>query len=127
MKIVVAAHGGLAQAFKNTAHMFFGDEADDIVCVPLLPDEAISDYQKELSAAIEQAGNEDTLVLCDLFGGSPCNQAALLAGEHVRVVTGMNLGMLLEALSGKDGAKPDGNALEQAGISGIKDLNSLMG
>lgn len=126
MKIVLAAHGGLAQEFKNTARMFFGSEVDDIVCVSLLPSETISDFKEALLSAVALGGDEETLILCDMLGGSPCNQAALLVGEHVRVVTGLNLGMLLEAISSKGDAKPDGNALEQAGISGIKDLNSLM-
>ena len=43
---------------------------------------------------------EGVLVLTDLYGSTPCNIAArLLADPHVRVVSGMNLPMLIRVLN----------------------------
>ena len=72
------------------------------------------------------------LVLCDLLGGTPANRCVSLLseGQKIRVITGMNLGMLIEilgirpALSSVD--QLDLNELAEAAKGGIVDLAAMM-
>ena len=38
-------------------------------------------------------------MLGDLFGGTPCNQASYLLNDHIELISGVNLPMLLEILT----------------------------
>src|SRR5690606_8122081 len=59
--------------------------------------ETFERVSKVITAADKGAG---VLLLADLFGGSAANVALAYLGEHqVEVVTGVNLPMVLEALS----------------------------
>ena len=49
---------------------------------------------------LEQLGTEQALVLVDVFGATPCNVAQkLVDGERTKLITGVNLPMLLRTMS----------------------------
>jgi PTS system ascorbate-specific IIA component len=49
---------------------------------------------------VQQTGMPQTLVLTDIFGATPCNVAQkLVNGVSARLITGVNLPMLLRAVS----------------------------
>jgi len=49
---------------------------------------------------LEQMGSSHTLVLADVFGATPCNVAQkLVDGVNSRLITGVNLPMLLRTVS----------------------------
>ena len=66
------------------------------------------------------------LLLIDIFGGSPSNAAALLLAENYKInaVSGVNLPMLLEALTERDNTAVDIliKQLKTAGNEGIIDI-----
>jgi PTS system mannose-specific IIA component len=56
--------------------------------------------QKMRDAVHELDSGEGVLVLADLFGGTPCKESLmLLQREHLEVLAGVNLPMLLKAAS----------------------------
>lgn len=100
-KIIVFTHGDLAKSLKETAELISGSN-DQVECysVPLGCDTGA--VLSQVSASIKQAEISDTdvLVFTDLFSGTPFNLLMTLVGEHkFSHITGVNLPMLLEAIS----------------------------
>ena len=103
--VVVASHGGLCRELLITAEMILGPAAQT-AAAPLATGVSLQDFAAQLRqvvAAVQQEAG--VLLLADLAGGTPCNVAAVLAAqsEEIKVVTGVNLPMLLEVLSRREG------------------------
>lgn len=97
MSIVVAAHGPLAQALVDAASMIYGEM--DVDCVALTPDMSFEGFMEKASLVLERQKG-DTLVLVDLFGGTPCNVFTALTRKYGHdVVAGINLPALIEVYS----------------------------
>lgn len=99
--IVIASHGKMAEGLLDTLSLFVGTpEQVETVC--LLASDDVTLFQDRLKEAINKVDSGDGVVLfCDLLFGTPCNQSALIIRDEnyaskVEVVTGMNLGMILE-------------------------------
>nr|HID12204.1 PTS sugar transporter subunit IIA [Anaerolineae bacterium] len=97
--------------------------------VPLLPDESPEGFGEKLATALQDIEGEETLVLIDLFGGTPYNIAARqVLKENIECVTGVNLPMLLELVMSRDDATLAelAEAIAQAGQEAIKNLGPLL-
>jgi mannose/fructose-specific phosphotransferase system component IIA len=101
-RIVVAAHGDLADAFVSAASMICG-LIDDLHAVGLQPDESPESFTERLSAACGPA-DDPLLVLTDLVGGTPHNVALAVSRRHPAAVliSGVNLAVLIEAATTTD-------------------------
>ena len=98
--IVIGAHGNLAEAFLETVRMIAGTEQTS--CIHAIGMKENMDPQafiKKAEELIDEDRDGEYLLLADLFGASPCN-SLLMAFQHCRyrLVTGLNLGMVLEVL-----------------------------
>ena len=112
--IILVAHGQAASALKQAASMIAGQEyADMLFTIDFRDDQS----REELSDQIEaQLKAENNLVLCDIKGGTPFNAAYLLGKTYpVRIMTGVNLAMILEILLTPD--KDTENILQTAADS----------
>lgn len=99
--IVLASHGGFADGIAQSAQMLFGEQSD-FAHVILTPDEGPDDIKAKMEEAIASFSSQDeVLFLVDLWGGTPFNQANGLAEQHENwaIVSGMNLPMVVEALT----------------------------
>ncbi len=103
MRVITACHGDLAQGLCAAAMLVLG-RREGVLALGLQPGEAPANYAERMARYAEDAALErGVLVLTDLLGGTP-HQAALGLGRSGRlgpswaVVTGANLGMLLEAI-----------------------------
>lgn len=99
--IIVVTHGGFAEGILNSIEMVLGkQEKLDVAAMKEGDDPA--QMAERISALI--GDNEDgTLILADLFGGSPCNgAAALLKDPNVELVAGVNLPMLIQVLEARN-------------------------
>ena len=95
----------------------------------LVADTSGSMMGEKLEAALQEIEGQETLVLIDLFGGTPYNVAACqVLKENVECVTGANLPMLLELITSRDGASLPELAKEiaQAGQESIKNLGPML-
>ena len=123
--IIVAAHGESAPALLKTASMILGN-LDNVYPVTFLPGQGPEDLIEEYTRIVAEAGSEETLILVDLFGGSPYNAGARFAAEHenIDVVAGVNVPMLIEVISsaGRKNATLKGLVAKahKAGVKGIR-------
>ena len=97
--IIVASHGDLAKGILMSAEMIVGKQENVAACC-LLPSEGPEDIKNKIMTAIDQFDScDEILFLVDLWGGTPFNQITTLVegNENYRVITGLNLPMLIEA------------------------------
>ena len=123
--IIIATHGRAAEQLLKTTEMLLGEQ-DNVGYIDFIPGEntetLIDKYTRQLVSLTTSQG---VIFLTDTWGGSPFNAATRLASEHsdYRVVAGVNIPMLIEALMARD----DNPSLEQlvdigleAGREGVK-------
>ena len=98
--ILIVAHAPLAQALRSCALHVFPDLGDAVAALDVQPNVPPEESLAAARIALAKAGTARTLVLTDLFGATPCNVAQqLVDGPRVRLLAGVNLPMLLRALS----------------------------
>ena len=106
VNLIVASHGDFAKGILMSGSMIFGEQ-ENVEVVTFQPTEGPDDLDKHYQEALAKFDNDDdTLFLVDLWGGSPFNRASLLQKqnpEHMAIVAGLNLPMLIEAYGGRLG------------------------
>ncbi len=98
--LVLVTHGNLAVEFVNAMqHVVGRQDAVETVCIA--PNDDMERRRKDIAAAISSVDSgSGTIVLTDLFGGTPSNLAiSLMKAGAVEVIAGINLPMLIR-LSG---------------------------
>jgi mannose PTS system EIIA component len=97
--LLIIAHAPLASALAEVAAHTFPDCAAQLRSLDVPPEMAPEEVQARAAALLPSAEQQDTLILTDVFGATPCNAAQRLAdGVHVRVVAGVNVPMLWRTL-----------------------------
>jgi mannose PTS system EIIA component len=98
--LVIASHGRLADAFLETAQQIIGP-LDGVASCSIEPGTSPDAMKAQLKQSIQRVNqNQGVLVMTDLLGGSPCmNSLGLCMQLSLEVVTGVNLPMLLKAVS----------------------------
>ena len=97
--ILIIAHSPLASAFRECVLHVFPDSAQSVLALDVYPDTSPEATLAQARALLKQLGTPNVLVLTDVFGATPCNVAQkLVDGVGTRLVTGMNLPMLLRAV-----------------------------
>ena len=102
--IIIASHGEFAAGIKQSASMILG-ETEGLESVVFMPSEGPDDLYGNIQKAIGKLGTEEVLFLVDLWGGSPFNQSNRFFEENPEkraIVAGLNLPMLLAALSERE-------------------------
>ncbi len=100
--VLIIGHGDLPVAFINSAQMLMG-EREGLYPLCLYEGDGLENFiQKtgELVASFDEA--TPLLVFVDLQGGTPWNSVLGVNDPRVRLVTGLNLPMLLEVLNLRD-------------------------
>ena len=94
--LVIATHGRLAEELLRTAEGIVGP-LEQSEAVTVAADVSMDDARARLGEAVRRVDSGDgTLVLTDMFGGTPANLALTFLDEKVEVVTGVNLPMILK-------------------------------
>ncbi|MGY3749250.1 PTS sugar transporter subunit IIA [Vagococcus acidifermentans] len=97
MDILLLSHGKLAAGLLDSYNMIVGE--NDRVSAIGLTDEGIGLFRERLQQYMADKKDRVTLILTDIKGGTPFNEAYNLLLQHpedIKVVTGMNLPMLIE-------------------------------
>lgn len=98
--IIVTGHGYFADGISSSIELIIGKQSDyQTVNFPQSTDP--DKLGRQLKAACEELATcEHVLICCDLFHGTPFNQAMMLALSmgQVDVIYGVNVGMLMELL-----------------------------
>lgn len=129
-KILVLAHGQLAEYLVSTMEMVMG-RTEGLAYINLLPDADLLQYSQMIQEIVEENKESGILIMTDILGGSPFLNSAKILGQHlndkVELVTGVNLPMLVETASNidMDAAELKKIAVE-AGKTNIYDIRSKM-
>jgi PTS system mannose-specific IIA component len=98
--IFIIAHAPLASALRTCALHVFSDSGAAVYALDVQPNVPPEESLAQARALVRQAGWPSTLILTDVFGATPCNVAQHLSdGVHARLITGVNLPMLLRTVS----------------------------
>ena len=98
--IFIIAHAPLATALRQCVLHVFPDSAASVVSLDVQANMPPEETLAQARIMLEQLGSPDTLVLVDVFGATPCNVAQkLVDGVHTKLITGVNLPMLLRTVS----------------------------
>jgi PTS system ascorbate-specific IIA component len=98
--ILVIAHAPLASALRQCVLHVLPDAESTLATLDVPPNQSPDETVAQARALIDMLGTPHTLILTDIFGATPCNVATrLVDGARVRLVTGVNLPMLLRAVS----------------------------
>ncbi len=104
MKIVLVSHETLATHMLATAEAFLGAH-DENYALELRFGDSPDELEDALRAVADEGDSSaQMLVLCDIMSGSPFNVASKVSygNDRMRVVYGMNLGMVMEVMSNRD-------------------------
>ena len=126
--IVCIIHGQMAEGILDTVKFLMGDEVTQLESLALQMDDNPTDFRDKLDHAIKQVDTgEGVIVLADLFGGTPANQSMYLLSDKVKVITGMNLPMLMELLLTRNDKLNDDfiDKVIDCGKQGICCLNNI--
>ena len=102
--ILLIAHAPLANALRQCALHVFPDCGSTVMAIDvqpnLSPDETLAAARIALEQLSAQPQVKGVLVLTDIFGATPSNVAQkLVDGTRYRLITGVNLPMLLRSVS----------------------------
>ncbi|MDI3384085.1 PTS sugar transporter subunit IIA [Xenophilus aerolatus] len=102
--ILLIAHSPLAHALRQCALHVFPEAEDCVGALDVLPnvspEETLGAARIILAQQLGRAPRAQVLVLTDVFGATPCNVAQqLVDGARSRLVAGVNLPMLLRAVT----------------------------
>jgi PTS system ascorbate-specific IIA component len=102
--ILLIGHAPLAHALRQCALHVFPDCGANLAAIDvqpnLSPDETLAMARVAMEQLAQPANIKGVLVLTDIFGATPSNVAQkLVDGVTSRLITGVNLPMLLRAVS----------------------------
>ena len=102
MNILIVSHQGVESGIASTAQMIVGDISQ--IHTIELTEAGVDVFADELENYLKEWLSKDTgIVLADLKGGTPFNQAELILSrlglkDHAKVIVGVNLPLVLELL-----------------------------
>jgi PTS system mannose-specific IIA component len=93
--IVVVTHGRLGEELVNAAQTIVGT-MPLIAVVSLGWSDDVTRSREAIKSAVGEVRSDGVLLLTDMFGGTPTNLSLSFLSEHVEIVTGVNLPMLIK-------------------------------
>ena len=98
--IFIIAHAPLASALRQCVLHVFPDNPAGVVALDVQPNTPPEETLAQARIIASQLRTSKMLVLVDVFGATPCNVAQkLVDGANARLITGVNLPMLLRTVS----------------------------
>ena len=122
---VIVSHGVFAQVVLETAELFVG-ETEQVVCVSLMAGDDPEKFSLKMRQACQSVDTGDgVIILADLFGGTPSNQACLLVSDRIHVISGYNLGLVIEVLNARSDPSLDLSAIVEEAKQSMVYANTL--
>ena len=98
--ILILAHAPLASALRQCVLHVFPDSGDAVAALDVQPNVPPEESLAQAQVLMRQMHLPQTLVVTDVFGATPCNVAQkLIDGINSKLITGVNLPMLLRTVS----------------------------
>lgn len=121
--LVIVSHGNLANEFKNALEHVVGEQKQ-LIAVSIGPDDDMQKRQEDILKAAKQADKgKGTIILTDMFGGTPSNLAISIMHEgNYEVIAGINLPLLIK-LAGTRGEENMKEVIEKSVESAKRYIN----
>ncbi|SDC94313.1 PTS system, mannose-specific IIA component [Paenibacillus sp. UNCCL117] len=123
--VLVITHGSFGEELLKSAELIVGP-FEQAEALTLHHGDDVQELRQRVSERIRALDQgEGSLVLVDLFGGSPSNiTAANMRESDFQCLTGVNMAMLVEALEFREecGLLELAQRCREAGREGIRDL-----
>ncbi|MDI3480673.1 MAG: mannose system component [Tepidanaerobacteraceae bacterium] len=127
--VLIVTHGDFGKELLKSAELIVGKQSH-VMTLGLFHGDSVESLRENISKAIDELDEGDgVLVFVDLYGGSPFNATAMnmektITNSRFECITGVNLPMVLEALSVRTSYTLDKlkNHCLEIGRKGIKDL-----
>jgi PTS system mannose-specific IIA component len=99
--LIIMAHAELANSFVVCVKHILAKEIDNLHIVSVKKTDSIEHILEKSSHMINTIGiDNEILILTDIFGATPSNIAnKLLIKNKIELITGLNLPMLIRAIS----------------------------
>lgn len=102
--LLIVAHGNLGESLIQCASFVLGKRPERLENLDLSSiDDPAQMYARARRKVDELNRGQGVLILTDVYGATPCNTVCKLIEEgHVEAIVGVNLPMLLKALTYRD-------------------------
>lgn len=121
-EIILVTHPGIASCLLQTAGAIMNGAELKVHIVEIPMDEDFEISRSKILELIERLNNKtEILILNDICGATPFNVARSFISEHIKVLSGVNMNMLLRAITYQ--ALPLDQLVEKAregGINGVR-------
>ena len=97
---IIVCHGRMAEEFLNALTIILG-EAPNIEAISIGWYDDVEESKKKINQSLKRVDQKSGVVIfTDMFGGTPSNLSFSFYKEnHVEIVTGVNLPMLIKFVS----------------------------
>lgn len=130
VSVLIVSHAPLANAFIESAKMIMGEDLPPCDSLHLVLGQDMEAFDAMLDEKLSRLDAGDgVLVLADLFAGSPGNAVAYrLNRPNLELIAGVNLAMVLEALSADEDTTLSElkDAVMEAGRVSVVDVGQKM-
>tara|TARA_B110000238_G_C16009810_1_gene388328 strand:+ start:79 stop:459 length:381 start_codon:yes stop_codon:yes gene_type:complete len=99
--ILLVTHGNIGKSLLNCATHILDSSPSSVDCLPINSNKNLENYSNIISKKIKDLDTgHGVLIMTDIYGATPCNLLNKFTKKNeVAVVTGVNLPMLIEAIS----------------------------
>lgn len=135
ISVLLVSHSNYAIGLKQSAEMIMGKQ-EDLDTISFKEGETVDALKGKILSKIKELDTgKGILVMVDLLGASPYNASLICSHESntsndIKILTGMNLPMVIEALSDRTQPKCTLNDLYpkvlKSGINGIHEALSFI-
>lgn len=126
--IIVVTHSSMADGLKDAVEMILGTQRD-FFTVGYYVGESLEDLYNKIENIISENTCKNWIIFTDMFGDTPSNVASIICTKHdAVVVTGVNLGMVIETIVSRDSYERDDiiDSLLKVGKSDIRYIDRNM-
>ena len=97
---IIVCHGRMAEELHNALTIILG-EAPNIEAISIGWYDDVEDSKKKISQSLKRVDQKSGVVIfTDMFGGTPSNLSfSFFKENHVEIITGVNLPMLIKFVS----------------------------
>ncbi|RBP46983.1 PTS sugar transporter subunit IIA [Garciella nitratireducens] len=125
--VLIITHGNFGVELIKSVEMIMGEQ-EDAKALGIKLGESIEDLKRETEKIIlkNQEEGKDTLIFVDILGGSPSNISLYMLKkyENIKLITGVNMIMLIETFQSRDFEKIDMlvEKILNSAIEGMKEI-----
>lgn len=102
--ILIVSHRQLGDALIDCVEFILEEKPEALAAISIDLRENAAELRTKIEKGIKQVGNgKGVLIMTDMFGGTPSNLSyAFLEEGHIEVISGVNLPMVIKAISMRD-------------------------